>query len=342
MLSRSNHTLFCLVTMAYLFGLGGSAAAAPPEPELVSIRALLADPEGWLHREVRVEGYVKEMVSLPTQQNFLWYQIVDLEDNAIWVKRALSADSDRLPRNQRIEVVARVAKNTGRQARGQDVILLESERPPSVGVFGRLSGWVEGNVLLAVLLGVFLLLVLVLLFVLFAPPFRRRRQSAAQPTAPVFAGHLPSAAAGAGAGVGAGVGARTGTGGLAEDLATPIYQGPGIIGDIMTPVYYGHIRVDECNDSALEGKTFDLSFPGNRSEAIVGRGSQADIRIDHQYLSRKHLGIQRQNGNLMVRRLPNAQDVTVDGEHLGEGASVVVHDESTIGLPGLALKVHLS
>jgi len=331
MLSRSSQTLFCLVTMAYLFGSSGGAGAAPAEPERVSIRALLADPEGWLHREVRVEGYVKEMVSLPTQQNFLWYQIVDLEDNAIWVKRARSADSDQLPRNQRIEVVARVAKNTGRQARGQDVILLETERPPSVGVLGRFAGWVEGNVLLAVLLGVFLLLVAVLLFVLFAPSLRRGRQSPpVQPAAPVFTGHPPSA--------GAGMGAR----GVAQDLATPIYQGPDVIGDIMTPVYYGHIRVDECNDSALEGKTFDLSFPGNTSEAIVGRGSQADIRIDHQYLSRRHLGIQRQNGNLMVRRLPRAQDVTVDGEHLGEGESVAVHDESTIGLPGLALKVHLS
>lgn len=326
MLRRNSLKLTSCAVIALLLGFVGLPLAAQDGFQGVSIRALLADPEGWLHKKVKVDGYVKEMVSLPTQPNFLWYQIVDLEDNAIWVKRERSSDEDYPPQNQKIEVFAEVARNTSQEVRGQDIILLESEGSARAGVLAKMTEWMGDNVLLAVLLGVFVILLIALLFVLFAPFLRRRRQAAAASST----GHQA-----AGSSV-------TGGGGPVGDLATPIYQGPEVMGDMMTPVYYGHVRVDECTDSTLEGKSFDLSFPGNKNEAVLGRGSQADIRIDYQYLSRKHLGIQRRDGDLVVRRLPKAQDVSVDGKHLEEGEAIVVNEDSTIGLPGLALKVHLS
>lgn len=295
----------------------GASAPADAQCQDVTIRALLADPEGWLHQNVCVEGFVREMESLPTQPNFVWYKLYDAQDNSIWVKRELKSDTDYPPKNTRYKVTGKVERNTSRVIPTTDIILLEAG-----GVASPLD-WVKQNLLLAVLIGVFVVLLIALLLVLVLPSRSR--------TAPAPA-PAPAAATGAPA---------TGGGPIEDDLMTPIYTNPPVGGDVLTPIYYGHVMVEECSDAMLVGKAFDLSFPGNRPEAILGRGSQCDIRIQHKYLSRRHMGFQRRDGEIVARRLPKAKDATVDSAALGEGEAAIVNNGSILTLPGIALRVHL-
>ncbi|NUQ61145.1 MAG: FHA domain-containing protein [Pirellulales bacterium] len=75
----------------------------------------------------------------------------------------------------------------------------------------------------------------------------------------------------------------------------------------------------------------DLQIVLEKLPAVIGRGSEADIRLEDRWLSRIHCRIDCQDGILVVRDLESKHGTLVNGQYVQE-ASLTPGDRLAIGL----------
>ena len=82
-----------------------------------------------------------------------------------------------------------------------------------------------------------------------------------------------------------------------------------------------------CQDSLASPREIILSeFP-----VELGRGADADIRIDDRWLSRRHCRLNQLDGNLLVQDLGSRHGTYVNGQAISE-CKLAPGDELRIGL----------
>ena len=311
------------------------------------IREILKDSDFWMNKEVTVEAFVRDIQVLDA--NFVHYKLEDFAGDEIWVKKETGSNADHPELHQKVVVTGVVRRNSDFNVTESETLLFEklAPPPPVVQEEPEPRPWWQENMLLVLLLAVFFVLFIALVLVLLWPSLSRKPVVATQATIP------PPPPAGMGMGVpqtdvaGAPTvvaGAPTAVAGAPapiDELPTPVYQGSVGTGEMPTPLYYGHLTVEESSEANLVGKSFDLAFPGGKPEALLGRSNQADIKIPHKYLSRRHLRIQHKDGKLLALKVPGAKDVQINGNPLDEQYGALLETGSVITFPGIAFKVDL-
>ena len=77
----------------------------------------------------------------------------------------------------------------------------------------------------------------------------------------------------------------------------------------------------------VNGMKHPLDPPG----IVIGRGTEADLRINDPGVSRRHAEIKVEAGRILIRDLGSTNGTTVDGERLGERIKVAeLDDRSTV------------
>ena len=69
----------------------------------------------------------------------------------------------------------------------------------------------------------------------------------------------------------------------------------------------------------------------NKLPAVLGRNSEADVRLDDNWISRVHCEISEVNGRLLVRDLGSTNGTLVNGKQVKE-ADLLPGDLLTVGL----------
>lgn len=334
-----NRRILCIAVS--IFFVGGTLWAQAGST--VTIRELLNDAEFWMNKQVTVEAFVRDIQVL--EANFVHYKLEDFAGEEIWVKKETRSNADHPVLHQKLVVTGVVHRNSDFPVARSEILLFE-ELPPVVEAQEveppPPAPWWKENLLLVLLLVVFFLLFVALVLVLLWPTISRKPVVATPPAAGAHQPLPPSPIGGIGPETMAAAGAPT----VLGEQPTPVFRGPAVgqaagVGEMKTPFYYGHLVVEESSEADLMGKTFDLAFPGGKSEALLGRSNQADIRVPHKYLSRRHLRIQHKDGKLIAIKVPGAQETQVDGNALDEQYGATLETGSVITMPGLVLKVEL-
>ena len=303
--------VLCATMLLWL--VGSTARTQTEDP--VEIEEILIGSEYWWNKEVTVEGFVRDVQI--SEANFIHYKLVDFAGDEIWVKKETRSSADYPVLHQKVMVTATVHRNTAYEVADSESVLFERLAPDPLAIENDPDPRRQRNLLLILLLVVLLLLFVSLVLVFLWPTLSRK---------PVVA--VPRRRAAAGASI--------------DERSTPVYNGSTrSVGEVVTPVYYGHLIVEESSDATMVSMTFDLAFPGGKSEAVLGRSKEADITIQHMYLSRRHLRIQHKDGQLIAVKVPGAQEVQIDGYALDDENGVTLESGSIITMPGIALKVQL-
>src|SRR5687767_7320851 len=64
---------------------------------------------------------------------------------------------------------------------------------------------------------------------------------------------------------------------------------------------------------------------------VVGRGSEADLQLDHESVSRRHAAFRGDGGQLVVEDLQSRNGTFVNGQPIVGRVSVVVGDRIVLG-----------
>lgn len=152
--------LFAATLLCFAGSLAWAQAGDP-----VDIRRILMDADYWQNREVRVEGFVRDIQVV--EVNFVHYRIENLTGDEVWVKKETRSNADHPILHQKVLITATVHRSSEFRAADSEIILVEELPPP-------LPWWLE-NLLLVVLLVVFFLLFMALVLVLLWPTVFRRK-----------------------------------------------------------------------------------------------------------------------------------------------------------------------
>jgi hypothetical protein len=100
--------------------------------------------------------------------------------------------------------------------------------------------------------------------------------------------------------------------------------------------------VKDCVDNALVGRTYDLKLPPGKEEAVLGRGSGADIEIPYEFLSRKQLLLRADGEGLIATRARASKKVEVDGRAIQEGESFRLDSGAVLAMQAIVLEFERS
>lgn len=81
----------------------------------------------------------------------------------------------------------------------------------------------------------------------------------------------------------------------------------------------------------LDAETFDTEIPLGKRPLVIGRGIEADIRIDDRWSSRRNCEIISGEEGLVVRDLGSANGTLVNGQHITK-SRLLPGDKLTVGM----------
>lgn len=87
----------------------------------------------------------------------------------------------------------------------------------------------------------------------------------------------------------------------------------------------------------IEGQKYALSSGKLKSGLVIGRGAAADIRVDHQKLSREHAHLILSDRRLLLKDLGSTNGTTVDGRVLEPHKPVQINTTSQVDIGGVRL-----
>ena len=95
--------------------------------------------------------------------------------------------------------------------------------------------------------------------------------------------------------------------------------------------------------SLLTARIGDIAAPLGTSDlqkgVVIGRGAEADLRVDHVRLSREHARLSLSGRRLMLTDLGSTNGTSVDGTRIAANRAVQVNTSSRIDLGGVTLSL---
>ncbi len=92
---------------------------------------------------------------------------------------------------------------------------------------------------------------------------------------------------------------------------------------------------------ALSSVEYDRKLSSNDLPVVLGRSAVADVKIEDQWVSRRHCELSETNGVLVVRDLGSTHGTYVNGRQVSE-AHLRPDDKLTIGMTNFVANYRLA
>ncbi len=92
---------------------------------------------------------------------------------------------------------------------------------------------------------------------------------------------------------------------------------------------------------ALSSVEYDRKLSSNDLPVVLGRSAVADVKIEDQWVSRRHCELSERDGVLVVRDLGSTHGTYVNGRQISE-AHLRPDDKLTLGMTSFAANYRLA